>query len=78
MSWSKRLAAPIKLKDGRMLRSLDDACVLLIGLNERSQSAMWCQHAAELLLKAADSGEPGDIEAATIQMRRALSREGMI
>jgi hypothetical protein len=29
-------------------------------------------------MKAAESGEPDDIDEATIQMRRALSREGMI
>lgn len=78
MPWSSPLTTPITLKDGRTLRTLRDACDMLVGLNDRSQANPWCQYAAELLLAAAETGEPKAIEDATVQTRRALGREGML
>jgi hypothetical protein len=63
------------LKDKRVLRSLRDASHFLLSLSERSQHNPWNQYAADLFLEAARSGE--DIEEATVQMRRAPSREGV-
>lgn len=61
-----------------MLHTLDEACRALLGLSEQSQDTAWTQYAAELLLKAAETGDAKAIEEATVQTRRALVREGMI
>jgi hypothetical protein len=77
MSWSQLLAFPIELKDRRMLRTLADAGTL-IGNLKAAHHHKWVQHAAELLMKAATIGSAEAIEAATLQVMRALQREGMI
>ncbi|HLH12428.1 MAG TPA: hypothetical protein VKV77_11190 [Methylovirgula sp.] len=78
MPWSLNITEPISLKNKSVLRSLKDAADLLLGLGEACQRSPWYQHAARLLMEAAASGKPGDIEEATVQMRRALTREGMM
>lgn len=76
--WSEPLSSPIVLKDKRTLLNLCDACDLPLALNDRSKQAPWVEHAASLLMRAAQTGAIEDIEEATAQMRRALSREGLI
>jgi len=71
------LAHPIKPKGGPgvLLVTLEDA-VQFIGLMKPWRQARPCwDHAAELLLKAAQTRKKADIEAATEQMERALRRE---
>jgi hypothetical protein len=78
-AWSSPLTKSIALKDGRVLCSLKDACDLLPGLIESRQGDdPWTRYAAELLLKAAETDDAKAIEEATVQMRRALVREGLI
>lgn len=78
MSWSDPLASPITLRDGRVLRTLKDAGELLICFSEDIQAHAWVQYAAQLLVAAAKSGRPVGIEQATLQVQRALKREGML
>lgn len=78
MSWSLPLAEPVTLKNSRVLLTLDDAAQLLLRLSDKIQARAWNQHAADLLMTAAESGDAGDIEEATRQVERALGREGML
>ncbi|QAY96732.1 hypothetical protein CWB41_14145 [Methylovirgula ligni] len=78
MPWSDPLSAPITLHDGRVLKTLNDAAQLFLRLSETIQRHDWNQYAAELLIDAAKSGKAGDIRAATMQVQRALGREGML
>jgi hypothetical protein len=77
-SWSQPLAFPIALRDERKLRTLLDAAVLLTRLTETTQAGEWDRCAAELLMKAAESGDAEMITKATVQMQRALKRDGLI
>jgi hypothetical protein len=78
MPWSAPLTDPIMLRDGRVLMTLGEAAELLTGLHENLQRRAWNQSAAELLMKAAGAGTASAIEAATMQMQRALKREGLM
>ncbi len=78
MPWSRPLASQITLRDKRVLRTLDDAAQLLLRFNDAIQAHPWVQHAAALLIAAAESGDADAIEEATLQTQRALSREGLL
>jgi hypothetical protein len=78
MPWSLPLTSPITLRDGRVLVTLGDAAELLTNLHETIQGRAWTQSAAELLMKAAEADTDETIEAATMQMQRALKRDGML
>ncbi len=78
MPWSAPLTFPITLRDGREVETLRHAADLLLELPADVQRHDWNQYAAELLIKAAKSGRAGDIEDATWQVQRALSRERML
>jgi len=54
VSWSRRFATPIKLKDGREIATLADARDFQLALPERHQSRPFWQYAAELLIDAAE------------------------
>jgi hypothetical protein len=77
MAWSQLLAFPIELRDGRTLRTLADDGNL-IGNVKTAYHHKWIEYAAALLMKARATGDAGTIEAATLQVKRALQREGMI
>jgi hypothetical protein len=77
-NWSRKFPKPVALKDGRILHTLADAREALLAMNERRQRSLWNQYAAELLLKAAESGKRADIRNAADQMTRALAREAML
>ena len=53
MSWTRKFDAPIALKDGRKLVSLDDARRLMLSLPESNRRAYHWQSAGELLQMAA-------------------------
>jgi hypothetical protein len=78
VSWSQFLASPITLRDGRVLVTLHDAA----GLFERFSEAMlahgWNSYAVAMLIEAAETGNSALVEAATVQVQRALFREGMV
>jgi hypothetical protein len=78
MSWSRQLSRTIALRDGSELRTLLDAAEALVGLSEDRQRHAWVEHAAELIMTAAESEELEEIKAATIQLERALKREGIL
>lgn len=78
MPWATPLTKPISLKDGRVLRTLGDAAELFLNFSETIHAHPWVEHAADLLMKAAESKDKRQIRAATTQVQRALSREGMV
>jgi hypothetical protein len=78
MSWSRQLSKTISLRDGSELRTLLDAAEALVGLSEERQRHAWVEHAAELIMTAAESEEREEIKAATSQLERALKREGLM
>jgi hypothetical protein len=73
MSWRMKLTKPLTLSDGTILKTLNDArkCFLdrFAGVTHNDALA----YAGALLLTAAETGEPADIEAATRQIERTLS-----
>jgi hypothetical protein len=72
--WSAKLSRPIELKDGTRLRTLADVRDFILEQPEHIQERSFWQHAAELLINAAEDG--GDIEAATKQIELALFFDG--
>lgn len=53
MPWSTTLHEPIKLKDGRWIRTCKEAAEIIIALPELRQKAPYWEHAAELLMDVA-------------------------
>ncbi|MGA2795795.1 MAG: hypothetical protein ABSE69_20230 [Roseiarcus sp.] len=76
MPWTRRLAKPIALKDGRTLATLADARAIVEALPERQQRNEHWLYAGGLLLEAAIRQGPMKITAA--QLTRALKAEGLI
>jgi hypothetical protein len=78
LEYGRRLARPIVLADGRLLRTFKDAADLLVdvsgGVNARSSAL---DHALESLIRAAITGERDDNEAATDALERVL-RDGRL
>jgi len=72
MPWSKPLPKPITLADGRVLATLLDARNLLVEGNLREDPA--AVRALELLLEAAETGDPADIQVAADQVTVVLGR----
>jgi hypothetical protein len=60
VSWTKKLPEPIKLRDGRELRTLKDAGALVLRLPEMIQHAPKWVYAAELLMEAARTGKKAE------------------
>lgn len=78
MPWSSPLSRPILLRDGRVLRTLREAAEFILGLGGDYQKAAWTRYAAELLILAAEGGKEEDVVNATMQVERALKREGFV
>lgn len=78
MSWSSPLSLPVTLRDGRRLQTLREAAELFFNFVESRQGSEWNVYAVELLKKAAEPGDAGDIQDATVQVRRASGWEGML
>jgi hypothetical protein len=70
--WHARLNKPIRLTDGRVLRTLNDVLELLVELPEATRLAPHWQRLAEVLLSAAQTG--GLIDVATDQLKEAMRR----
>ena len=77
MSWSKKFPEPVKLRDGRELRTLRDAGDLISRLSETIQHRPTWVYAAELLMQAVESGKRADVEEAWRQVNRAALNDGM-
>jgi hypothetical protein len=74
MTWSRKLAKPIALKDGRTIATLGEAREMMLSLPPiHRRGAVW-QYAGELLAEGADDSL-ADAEA---QLERALKAEGLI
>jgi hypothetical protein len=78
MSWSKQFPEPIRLKDGRELRTLKDAGALVLRLPEMIQHAPKWVYATELLMEAARTGKKTDVTDAWHQVWRAAKTDGFI
>jgi hypothetical protein len=69
--WSSKLARPVAIKGGPILRTLNDARAFVINrLPPEDQDRDSWQLTAELLLAAAEGA--AEIDAATQQLERAL------
>ena len=78
--WSASLTRPVSRKIGtkvRTVRTLAEAARLALDNKTTGQRQSW-QHAAKLLMDAAASGEPADIEAATRQRELAMLLDGSL
>jgi hypothetical protein len=67
--WSTKLARPVPVIKGPTLRTLSDVRKFMQAMDEDDQLRQSWQHAAQLLLHAADTGDATD---ATKQVERAL------
>ena len=71
--WSARLTRTIVLRDGTTLATLADVRTFILNEPDHIQERGSWQHAAELMILAAERG--GSIESATIQIENALFLE---
>jgi hypothetical protein len=78
MPWNKKLSRPLVLKDGQRLETLNDVRNLFLERFATITHSAPLAYAGELLLNAASTGEPGDIEAATEQIERALINQRLM
>jgi hypothetical protein len=72
MSWTRKLAAPIQLDDGRTLRTLADIRGLLLSLSPLQQADSAWQTTGALLLDAAHGGRRVDLRDLTAQLSKSL------
>lgn len=76
MTWARKLAKPIALKNGRKIETLGEARELMLSLPPLYRRSPVWRFAAELLnYAAADRASLPDAEA---QFTRALKAEGLI
>jgi hypothetical protein len=71
-SWECRLSRSVVPRRGSPMHTLSDARMYVLALPPGVQHQDDWQHAAHLLLVAADSANQTDIEQATFQLERAL------
>jgi hypothetical protein len=76
MTWVRKLAKPIALKDGRTIATLGDARAVMQSLSERRQHNELWLYVGALMLEAAVHRR-ATIEALA-QLNRALKAEGLI
>jgi hypothetical protein len=69
MKWSRKLSRVLYTVDGEALNTLSDARAYAVALPENYSRRNHWQHAAKLMLEAADGG---DIQAASKQVELAL------
>jgi hypothetical protein len=74
MSWASRLRHPIRLADGRTLKTLSDARDMILALPEKDQRDQKWQRLADLLIVAANSGNANLIAVLTGNIEEALRR----
>jgi hypothetical protein len=77
MPWGKPLAYNLPLKDGRTLRTLHDCRdVFASGVFAGVTQSPPLEHALDLLIRAAETGEDNDVKAATDQIATVLRPGG--
>ena len=72
MSWTRKLAAPIQLEDGRTLRTLADVRGLLLSLSPLQQADAGWQTIGALLLDVAHGGRAVGLHDLTTQLAKSL------
>jgi hypothetical protein len=78
MPWSRKLAKPIVLKDGRTIATLGQAREMMLSLSPvRRRAEMW-RYTADLLSEAAADNSYVPHAEAEAQFLRALKTEGLI
>jgi hypothetical protein len=76
MSWGKKFGEPIRLKDGRELRTLSEARALILRMEGRIEGKPYYEYAIDLLLRAAETGKKAHVQEAEQQLHRALKADG--
>jgi hypothetical protein len=75
MTWARKFAEPIALKDGRVIATLGEARAVMRSLPEwRQRNERWLYAGALLEAAAAE----GALKSAARQLTRALKAEGLI
>jgi len=72
--WNARLRKPIRVEDGRTIKTLSDARDMILALPEKDQRGQKWQRLADLLLAAANSGNADLIAVLTGNIEEALRR----
>jgi hypothetical protein len=75
--WEGKFAKPVRVRDGRSIATLSQACDPILSLTEAQQERPFWVYAGELLLAAAQSGEAVEVQDAASQLLRALTAESM-
>jgi hypothetical protein len=70
--WNSRLRKPIRLKDGRIIRTLSDAKYFFLSLPARDQQLQKWQRLAGLLTDAAKTSHPQLVSMVTDWLEDAL------
>jgi hypothetical protein len=76
MPWAQSPSSTIELKDGRVLITLRNAANLFGGFSDSIIVHGRVSYALVLLIEAAEDRRASAIEAATVQLQRALFRAG--
>lgn len=69
-NWRRKLTKPLETRDGVKIRTLHEAAQFATALPIQYSSRQHWQHAAKLLMEAAEG--KGSVEAASTQVERAL------
>jgi hypothetical protein len=75
-NWRAELSHPIVLRDGRVFETPHDASYVILGFSDAVQRRQAWQHAALLLIEAAERG--GSFKEATRQVVLALTLDGLL
>jgi hypothetical protein len=70
--WNARLRKPIRLEDGRTIRTLGDARDVVLSLPKRDQHRQKWQQLTGLLVTAAETGHPALTSIVTNRLEEAL------
>jgi hypothetical protein len=76
MTWARKFAKPIALKDGRLIATIGDARAVMLSLPERRRRSEHWLYAGALLREASTTN--GALKKAGAQLTRALNAEGLI
>ena len=75
--WQRRLPQPIKLRDGHVIETMEQAAgIMTMRLPKRRQLTPVWQKTAAMFMQAHESGKHDDLDHAASQLQRALHSEG--
>jgi hypothetical protein len=78
MTWDRKLARPITLSDGRTLATLRCAAECLIATFDGISHWPALEHARDLLMRAAETGNRKDVAAAPDQLTVVLGQRKVL